>query len=137
MRNRAFLKVVLLGLLTFALVPGLAGAASQGQDLTGMLSSSAAERATAASGPIISFDTSFHDFGRVTAPTVAGFDFTVTNIGDADLSLTGFSESNPGAGFVVTLPAGPIGAGLSGVVHVAYSVASSGIHSDNIAISSN
>ena len=52
MRNRAFLNVVLLGLLTFALAPGLAGAASQGQDLTGMLASSAAERAAAVSGPV-------------------------------------------------------------------------------------
>ena len=67
MRNRAFLKVVLLGLLTFALVPGLAGAASQGQDLTGMLSSSAAERATAVSPPLIDIQPSDFDFGRVNA----------------------------------------------------------------------
>ena len=72
MRNRAFLKVVLLGLLTFAFVPGLAGAANQGQDLTGMLASSAAERATALGGPVIRISPSSHDFGRVNVGSSSG-----------------------------------------------------------------
>src|SRR2546422_2075058 len=99
MRNRAFLKVVLLGLLTFAFVPGLAGAASQGQDLTGMLASSAAERATAFSGPLISVTPTSHDFGRVNVGTSSGnFDFTVRNTGDATLTISAVNHSNASAG---------------------------------------
>src|SRR4026209_98998 len=97
MRNRAFLKVVLLGLLTFAFVPGLAGAASQGQDLTGMLASSAAERAVAVSGPIINVTPSSHDFGRVNVGSSSGnFDFTITNAGDATLNITSLNHSGSG-----------------------------------------
>ena len=52
MRNRAFLIVALLGLLTLAFAPGYAAAAGQGQDLSEMLASSAAVQAVAVSGPI-------------------------------------------------------------------------------------
>src|SRR6267378_4147157 len=99
MRNRAFLKVVLLGLLTFAFVPGLAGAASQGQDLTGMLASSAAERATAVSGPIINVTPTSHDFGRVNVGGSSGnFDFTISNnaTDGSTLHISALNHSGPG-----------------------------------------
>src|SRR5256885_14600291 len=95
MRNRAFLKVVLLGLLTFAFVPGLAGAASQGQDLTGMLASSAAERATAVSGAVINVTPASHDFGRVNVGGSSGnFDLTINNTGEATLTISTITNSN-------------------------------------------
>lgn len=89
MRNRAFLKVALLGLLALALVPGLAAA---GQE---MLASQAAERATAVSGPVISVSPLSHDFGVVILGNSATFDFTVSNTGDADLHISGYSASDP------------------------------------------
>jgi hypothetical protein len=136
MRNRAFLNVVLLGLLTFALVPGLAGAASQGQDLTGMLSSSAAERATAVSPPLIDITPSDYDFGRVNVGSGGSFSFTVTNLGEETLDLTGYAESNPGMGFMVTLPA-PIDPGMFDYIVVDYTAVGSGLIEDNISIFSN
>src|SRR6266550_7333694 len=99
MRNRAFLKVVLLGLLTFAFGPGLAGAASQGQDLTGMLASSAAERAIAVSGPIINVTPTSHEFGRVNVGTTSGtFDFTIQNnaTDGSTLHISAINHSGPG-----------------------------------------
>lgn len=136
MRNRAFLKVVLLGLLTFAFVPGLAGAASQGQDLTGMLSSSAAERAVAVSGPVISVTPSSHDFGRVNVGSSGGnFDFTVSNIGDATLHISSLSHS--GAGFSATLDATTIAPGGSSLLHTSYApISGSGNQSDNVGFNS-
>jgi PKD repeat protein len=89
MRNRAFLKVALLGLLTLALVPGLAAA---GQE---MLASQAAERATAVSGPAISISPISHDFGLVLVGSSPSFDFTVSNTGDADMNITGYSSTDP------------------------------------------
>lgn len=88
MRNRAFLKVALLGLLALALVPGLAAA---GQE---MLASQAAERATAVSGPIAVVSPLSHDFGLVLAGSSASFDFTVSNTGDADLNISGVTTSD-------------------------------------------
>lgn len=110
MRNRAFLKVVFLGLLTLAFVPGLAGASSQGQDLTGVLASSAAERATAVSGPIILITPASHDFGRVNVGGSTGnFNFTVSNTGGAALHISSVTHSGPGFSGVLgslTVPAG-------------------------------
>jgi PKD repeat protein len=137
MRNRAFLKVVLLGLLTFAFVPGLAGAASQGQDLTGMLASSAAERAVAVSGPIISVTPASHDFSRVNVGSSSGnFDFTIMNTGDATLNISSLSlVGDPGfAGSAVSLS---IPAGGSTLLHTSFTPASSGSKSTNLSINSN
>ena len=93
MHNRAFMKVALLGLLTLVLVPGFAAAASQGPE---MLASTAAERAVAVSGPVISIAPLSHDYGIVNAGASASFDFTITNTGDADLHLTMlFPPPNP------------------------------------------
>src|SRR5436309_14740764 len=114
MRNRAFLKVVLLGLLTFALAPGLAGAASQGQDLTGMLASSAAERSTAASGSVISITPASRDCGRVNVGVSDNFEFWVKNTGDATLTVTALNASHPGVGFAPSLASLPVSLAPSG-----------------------
>lgn len=92
MHNRAFMKVALLGLLTLVLVPGFAAAASQGPE---MLASTAAERAVAVSGPVISIAPLSHDYGIVNAGASASFDFTITNTGDADLHLNMAVGSDP------------------------------------------
>ena len=136
MRNRAFLKVVLLGLLTFAFVPGLAGAASQGQDLTGMLASSAAERAVAVSGPIISVTPSSHDFGRVNVGSSSNFDFTISNTGDATLNISSITLSGS-PGFTASAVSLTIAAGGSTVLHSSYTPSGSGSQSNNATINSN
>lgn len=95
MRNRAYLLVALLGLLTFALAPGIA-TASQGKSLSEIaLASDAAARAAAVSGPVISISPLGHDFGIVNAGGSASFVFTISNTGDATLNLTGGTTSNP------------------------------------------
>jgi PKD repeat protein len=134
MRNRAFLKVVLLGLLTFAFVPGLAGAASQGQDLTGMLSSSAAERATAVSGPVINVTPASHDFGRINVGSSSGnFDLTISNIGGADLHISAINHG--GTGFSASASSLTISPSGSATLHTAYAPTSgSGPQSDNVSI---
>ncbi|HEY3155238.1 MAG TPA: PKD domain-containing protein [Candidatus Eisenbacteria bacterium] len=140
MRNRAFLKVVLLGLLTFALAPGLAGAASQGQDLTGMLASSAAERATAASGPVINITPASHDFGRVNVPMNSGnFNFIVKNAGDASLTISAVNHSNPGIGFSASIGSLPVTLIPNATVNLvtSYTASGSGPHSDNVTLVSN
>ncbi|HXL15682.1 MAG TPA: putative Ig domain-containing protein, partial [Methylomirabilota bacterium] len=139
MRNRAFLKVVLLGLLTFAFVPGLAGAASQGQDLTGMLASSAAERATAVSGAVINVVPSAHDFGRVNVGGSSGnFDFTVQNTGQATLNVSAVNHSSPTLGFSASPTSFSIPVNGSAVLHTAYMPTSgSGGQSDNVTLVSN
>lgn len=134
MRNRAFLKVVLLGLLTFAFVPGLAGAASQGQDLTGMLASSAAERATAVSGPVINVSPASHDFGRINVGSSSGnFDMAILNTGDATLHISAVNGS--GSGFTASATTLTIPAGGSGILHTAFNpVSGSGPITDNVSI---
>ena len=87
MRNRAFLKVVLLGLVTLAFAPGLAAASGQGADLSEMLASSAASRATAVSGPLIQVTPGNLNFGVVDVPGMSALPVTVTNVGDQDLEL--------------------------------------------------
>src|SRR5689334_7812233 len=136
MRNRAFLKVVLLGLLTFAFVPGLAGAASQGQDLTGMLSSSAAERAVAVSGPIISVTPASHDFGRVNVGGSSGnFDLTIMNTGDATLNISSITFSGA-PGFAASAASLTIAAGGSTLLHTSFAPASGGTQANNVSINS-
>jgi PKD repeat protein len=123
-------------------VPGLAGAANQGQDLTGMLASSSAERATAVSGPVISITPASHNFGRVNDGTTTGsFVFTVSNTGDANLTLSAtLIHSNPSGGFSAVV--GPnwtlaIPPGGSRTLSTAYTPSGSGFQSDNITFSTN
>ena len=85
MRNRAFLKVALLGLLALALVPGLAMASPAA------MSSESAARATAVSGPVISVSPLSNDFGTVNVGGSSSFCFTVSNTGDATLNLSSVS----------------------------------------------
>ena len=138
MRNRAFLKVVLLGLLTFAFVPGLAGAASQGQDLTGMLASAAAERATAVSGAVISVVPANHDFGRVNVGSSSGtFDLTIHNTGAATLNISAITNSSP-SNFSASAASLTVAAGGTTLLHTSYHPASgSGGQTDNVQIMSN
>ena len=84
MNNRALVRVPFLGLLTLVLVPGFAAAASQGPEI---IASTAAEWAVAAPGPVISIAPLSHDYGIVNVGVSASFDFTITNTGDAPLSL--------------------------------------------------
>jgi PKD repeat protein len=140
MRNRAFLKVVLLGLLTFAFVPGLAGAASQGQDLTGMLASNAAERATAVSGPVINVSPTGHNFGRVNSgDTSLPFQFTVSNTGDATLTITALNHSNAGAGFGASMGTLPVSImpGKQALLTTSFAPSGSGPRSDQVTVVSN
>jgi len=93
MRNRAYLLVALLGLLTFAIAPGIA-AAGQGKNLSEIaLASGAAARAAAVSGPVISITPLGHDYGVVNVGASSSFTFTVANTGDADLHIIGSTSS--------------------------------------------
>jgi PKD repeat protein len=97
MRNRAYLLVALLGLLTFALAPGIA-AAGQGKNLSEIaLASGAASRAAAVSGPAISVSPLGHNFGIVNVGSTVSFTFTVSNTGTlpGNLIVTGATSSNP------------------------------------------
>ncbi|HEY2924484.1 MAG TPA: PKD domain-containing protein, partial [Candidatus Eisenbacteria bacterium] len=137
MRNRAFPGFVLLGLVTVAFLPGFADASGQGQDLAGMLASGAAERATAVSGPVIDISPPSHNFGRVNVGSSGGtFDFTVTNTGDADLHISGATESNPGTGFSLSsaVVPGTIAPGGTGLITVAWTAVGSGYVADNFLI---
>lgn len=88
MRNRALLKVALLGLLALALVPGFALA---NQD---MLASQSAERATAVSGAVIMVTPLSYDFGVVNVGIFSSFAFTVSNVGDAPMNIAGYTSGD-------------------------------------------
>jgi len=115
MRNRASLKVALLGLLALALVPGLAMASPAS------LSSESATRATTVSGPIISVTPLSNDFGTLNVGSSASFCFTVSNTGDADLNLASVSSSD---GQFASAAAGTIPAGGSMMACVTYTPSS-------------
>src|SRR5687767_866895 len=109
MRNRAFLKVALLGLLTLAFAPGYALAAGQGQDLSEMLASSAAVHATAVSGPIITVDPLSLNFGVVNNGATGSLGLLISNTGDQTLNISANNYSDPSfstSGMVVTLAPG-------------------------------
>lgn len=119
MRNRAYLLVALLGLLTFALAPGIAAAAGQGQNLTEIaLASDAAARATAVSGPVISVAPLSWDFGVVNIGSASSTTFTVSNTGDADLNISGITT--PSASFSANIASTLIAAGGSTTMSVTY-----------------
>jgi len=134
MRTSAFL-IVLLGLFALAFAPGIASAAEQGQDLAGVLASSAAVRAAAVSGPVINVSPASHDFGRANVGTTTGtFNFTVSNRGDATLTISGVTHSGPG--FSAVLGSMTIPVGGSTTLSSAYSPSGSGPQSDNITVQS-
>ena len=119
MRNRAFLKVALLGLLALALVPGLAMATPAA------MSSESAARATAVSGAVINVTPLSNDFGIVNVGSSSMYCFTVLNTasaGSADLHLAGVTSSNPQ--FVAAPTSGTISPGGSMLVCVTYTPSS-------------
>ncbi|HYJ33972.1 MAG TPA: hypothetical protein VE326_12210, partial [Candidatus Binatia bacterium] len=73
MRNRAYLLVALLGLVTLAVAPGFAAAAQVS------LSGSVAARAAAVSGPVISVTPLSHDFGVVNVGSMQTFTYMISN----------------------------------------------------------
>ncbi len=115
MRNRASLKVALLGLLALALVPGLAMASPA------TMSSESAARATAVSGPVISVSPLSNDFGTINVGGSSAFCFTVSNTGDATLNLASVSSSD---GQFASAAAGVISPGASMLACVIYTPAS-------------
>lgn len=119
MRNRAFLKVVLLGLLTFAFAPGIAAASSQGQNLTEMLASNAAERAVAVSGPIIVASPGSIDFGIVNNGSSGTMNIQVQNTGDAFLNVFSINVSDP-AFHTGGITGGGLAPGASAMVPVTF-----------------
>jgi hypothetical protein len=130
MRNHAFLKVALLGLLAFALMPGYAAA---GQDLSEMLASSAAVHATAVSGPILQISPLSHDYGVQDNGTNTGFNFTVSNIGDQLLHITSLNSSDPAFFAGVGSPIAP---GGSTMMNVFFLPTDGAIHTGTISVGS-
>jgi len=118
MRNHAFLKVVLLGLLTFALVPGIAAAGG-------------------GTNPIIEVAPGAWHYGIVNSGACAGpFTFTITNLGDADLIVANVSTSAPfsvAGGFTN----GTIGIGLSATVDVDFCPTTGGYQQGFLTVESN
>ena len=104
MRNRAYLIVALLGLLTFALAPGYAAAAVQGQNLTEIaLASDAAARASAVSATIDVSPLSA-DLGIVNVGGTNSTNYLISNSGDFDLNISAVTSSN-GQFAIVSFPA--------------------------------
>ena len=136
MRNRAFLKVALLGLLTLAFAPGFALAAGQGQDLSEMLASSAAVHATAVSGPIITVTPLSLNFGVVNAGNSAGLPIQVTNTGDETLIISANNYSDPafttGGGMILSLSPG-----ASAAQNINFNPTDGNTHSGTLTIVSN
>jgi len=127
MRNRAFLNVALLGFLV--LVPGLATASPAS------LSSGAAVRAVAVSGPVISVAPLLNDYGIVNVGSSSQFCFTVSNTGDANLTLSNVTSSD--GQFVAAPTSGTISPGGSMSVCVTYAPSSGAAASGSISFLSN
>jgi PKD repeat protein len=136
MRNRAYLLVALLGLLTFALTPGFAAAAGKGQNLTEIaLASEAAARASAVSGPVIDVTPLSINFGHVNVGGSTAGTFTVRNTGDANLSISSVVSSNPR--FSPGPVSSPIPAGGSAALQVTYNATTGTNDTGTITVNSN
>ena len=110
-------------------------AAFANPDLEARVSSHLGARAAAVSGPIISVTPSSRDFGRVTVgETSDSFDFTIYNVGDATLTLSGVTHS--ASGFSAALGSVTIPVGGSTTLSAAYTPSGSGPQLDNVTISS-
>ncbi len=68
--------------------------------------------------PVFSFDEESHDFGEISEGTMAEYDFTFTNTGDAPLIITS-AEGSCGC-TVPNPPKEPIPAGESSKIHVSF-----------------
>lgn len=136
MRNRAYLIVALLGLLTFALAPGYAAAAVQGQNLTEIaLASDAAARASVVSATI-DVNPLAANLGIVNIGASASTIFVITNGGDFDLMISGVDSNNP-AFSVVSFPAVVGAGGGSGNLTVSFNPTTGTNESGIITIHSN
>ena len=135
MRNRAYLIVALLGLLTFALAPGYAAAAVQGQNLTEIaLASDAAARASAVSATIDVAPLSA-DLGIVNVGGTASTTYVITNSGDFPLNISSVTDNH--AQFaIVSFPA-TVAAGGTGNLVVSYNPTTGTNESAIITINSN
>jgi len=119
MRNRAYLIVALLGLLTFALAPGYAAAAVQGQNLTEIaLASDAAARASAVSATIDVSPLSA-DLGIVNVGGTNSASYLITNSGGTDLHISSVTSDNAQFG-IVSFPATVAASGGTGNLVVSY-----------------
>src|SRR5258705_12651388 len=124
--HRRVLRVALFSIVALALPPGQATAGL-------------AVRAAAVSGPAIEVSPTSHDFGRVnvgsSSPT---FDFTISNTGDADLHISGLTQSDAAAGFTADAGALPatIGPGGSRILSASFVPLGSGPQSDILAVAS-
>lgn len=154
MRNRAYLTVALLGLLTFALAPGYAAAAVQGQNLTEIaLASDAAARATAVS-PFIDVDRLAIDFPIVDVVSGSSSqNITISNLSTLDLMINSITSDNPNftvAGVPATIgaygsamvmvtfdPLGPLGTNEMGVITIDSNAMNSPIFTINVTGSGN
>jgi hypothetical protein len=134
MTARAFLRIALLGFLVFALAPGLAVAAGQGQDLTEMLASSAAAQATAVSGPIISASPLSLNFGTVDNGTTGMLTLNIANTGDQPLNISAMNYSD--AAYSSATP-GSIAAGANMNVTVSFHPNDGASHTGSLTIMSN
>src|SRR5713101_4905252 len=129
MTNRA---IALLGLiLTFTVAPGVAAAA--GQDLTEMLASNAAAKASTVS-PYISLAPLTLDFGIVNNGETGALNLTISNAGGQPLNVSSIAVSDPVYHFGA-LP-GPISAGRSADVVVTFSPSDGGPHPGTLTVSS-
>jgi PKD repeat protein len=135
MRNRAYLIVALLGLLTFALAPGYAAASVQGQNLTEIaLASDAAARASAVSATIDVAPLSAA-LGIVNVGGSASTMFVITNTGDSDLHISGVTSNNSSFS-VVSVPATVSAGGGTGNLSVSYNPTTGTNESGTITINS-
>jgi PKD repeat protein len=124
MRNRAYLIVALLGLLTFALAPGYAAAAVQGQNLTEIaLASDAAARASVVSATI-DVNPLAADLGIVNIGSSASTNFVITNAGGSDLHIGSVGSSNPDF-HVLSFPPMVSSGGGTGILVVSFNPNSS------------
>ena len=127
-----------VGAIAFFLVavvgapPVTAAAAAAPLDEQTTLSATAATRATAISGPVISIQPLSLDFGTVTIGTTATRQYTVENTGDADLEISDVVVSDPqvttdeptsmvlaaGGSFIATATYAPTGGVLAGTLEI-------------------
>jgi len=121
-----------LQLLVLAIAPAVAAAGGAGYDSQTRLSTAAAARATAVSGPIISIQPTGFDFGVVNVGTTETRNYTVWNLGGADLEISDVVLSDPqivtnepvpmtlgpGSSFLATATFTPTGGTVDGTLEI-------------------